>query len=98
MGPPPTIETGVNVSGGWLARKASRFFDSNNQSAIKITTCIYKAHRAEWLPYTTATSVDELKRKCNVTWKPEYVVDGIDLSLRPFSVVDDSSGMIIICK
>lgn len=98
MGPPPTIETGVNVSGGWLARKASRFFDSNNQSAIKITTCIYKAHRAEWLPYTTATSVDELKRKCNITWKPEYVAEGVDLSLRPFSVVDDSSGMIIICK
>ena len=98
MGPPPTIETGVNVSGGWLARKASRFFDSNNQSVIKITTCIYKAHRAEWLPYTTATSVDELKRKCNITWKPEYVAEGVDLSLRPFSVVDDSSGMIIICK
>lgn len=98
MGPPPTIETGVNTSNGWLARKASRFFDSDNQSVIKITTCIYKSHRAEWLSYTTATSVDELKRKCNVTWKPEYVAEGVDLSLRPFSVVDDSSGMIIICK
>ena len=33
-----------------------------------------------------------------VTWKPEYVTDGIDLSLRPVRVVDLEPGLVLVIR
>ena len=99
MGPPPEITTNANTSTGWSARKSSKFYNYG-QSSLKITTYITKENREAWAPYVlyNGQSVDKVPPGKGVTWKPEYVTAGIDLSLRPVRVLDMVPGLMLIVK
>ena len=99
MGPPPEITTNANTSSGWSARKSSKFYNYG-QSSLKITTYITKENREAWAPYVlyNGQPVDKVPPGKGVTWKPEYVTEGIDLSLRPVMVLDMVPGLMLLVK
>lgn len=59
-----------------------------------VPTYVYKAYKKEWAPYTAGGQV--LHK--GSTWAADYVAEGVDLSLRPFSVADDDYGLRIIVR
>lgn len=73
---------------------------SGNSSTRKITTYITKENREAWAPYVlyNGQPVDKVPPGKGVTWKPEYVTEGIDLSLRPVRVLDMVPGLMLLVK
>lgn len=88
MGAPPTIITNQID----LTRSAGKLFDGMPER--KITTYVYKAHKAAWAPYAANGEIG----KKGSTWIADYVTPDIDLSLRPLLGIDMVVGICVVVR